>query len=110
MPVLKLCPQCGQQALKGQRHCLTHTLLKQNQQRAKDRERGYSTQHWQTLRRQALDAAHGQCQRCGLYSLTGMTVHINPALGGNHHIATIQDCKVLCQSCHGTVDGGRAHR
>jgi 5-methylcytosine-specific restriction endonuclease McrA len=49
------------------------------------------------------------CQRCGK---TGdrhtLTVHLNPALGGDHLAASRDDLTTLCRSCHGSIDAPRA--
>lgn len=50
------------------------------------------------------------CQQCGT---TGdrhtLTVHLNPALDGDHLAATRDDLTTLCRSCHGSVDAPRSH-
>lgn len=30
-------------------------------------------------------------------------VHLNPALGGNHRVAKLDDCRAVCVVCHGYI-------
>ena len=66
---------------------------------------GRNTRGWRRLRLLVLERDHRMCQRCGGRA---DTVHINPRLGGNHELATLEDCVSLCRACHGRLDGGRA--
>jgi 5-methylcytosine-specific restriction endonuclease McrA len=51
------------------------------------------------------------CRQCGI---TGdrhtLTVHLNPALDGDHLVATRDDLTTLCRSCHGSVDAPRSRQ
>jgi hypothetical protein len=73
------------------------------------RARGYTTAHWQTVRRARLDLdghrcrlEHDGCTR------RATTVHLDPHLNGNHLLATIDNTVSACLHCHGVEDGGRA--
>lgn len=49
---------------------------------------GLHARHWRLLRAQVLARDDLTCQDCGN---PATTVHLNPALQGNHHQATPQD-------------------
>lgn len=54
------------------------------------------------------------CRRCGrhrdeLHHNERLSVHLDPALAGNHDAASDHDCITLCSTCHGTIDAPRAH-
>lgn len=55
----------------------------------------------------AVIARDGCCLRCG--STEDLTAHLDPELGGQH-TEDPDDYTTLCRSCHGRVDGRRAHR
>ncbi|MEO5576451.1 MAG: HNH endonuclease signature motif containing protein, partial [Gaiellaceae bacterium] len=74
---------------------------------------GRTTTAWNRLREAAIRRDGYTCQRsgCGATGTVGtLTVHLDPRLGGNHWIATLDDLTTLCRSCHGTVDAPRSHR
>jgi len=106
MPVVKLCARCSAYATHG-RYCQQHARERQQQQNQRDHSYGYSSTHWRRMRQLARHY-HPHCQRCG--STTGLTVHLDPALHGDHRSAQLDDCTVLCASCHGTLDAPRASR
>lgn len=70
---------------------------------------GYSTGHWRKLRVQALVRDGYRCQ-LQLDGCTGVatTVHIDPALRGQHEDATLDDCTSACLYCHGVTDAARS--
>jgi 5-methylcytosine-specific restriction endonuclease McrA len=75
---------------------------------------GTSSPRWQRLRKQALERDNHTCQvaRLGLGRTCvnpANSVHISPHLGRNHDRAELADCTSLCRSCHGAIDGARAH-
>lgn len=106
MPVIKMCSKCGKPATHG-RHCNYHHVDEQLRRKVKTKAAGYSSPHWQYMRGVALEAAGHACTRCG--TRINLTVHLHPRLNGNHNLATLDDCTVLCRGCHGSVDAPRAH-
>ena len=85
-------------------HAAAQAQRRDKQKAVKNREQGRTTQHWKRLRVQALDRDDYTCQVCGQ---PAVSVHINPALGGDHRAATLDDCVSACLSCHGRLDGQR---
>ena len=75
------------------------------------REHGLHSSHWRTLKKERLELARGMCE-LRLNGCTGkaMTVHLAPALAGDHRTATLSDCRAACLHCHGVVDAPRASR
>ena len=72
---------------------------------------GMNKRRWRNQLRPQVLARDGYNCRLGLpgCSLVATTVHLDPALQGNHDIATIDDCVSACRSCHGKVDAARSH-
>ena len=97
-PTKPRCPACQQARDK--------ILNARSNQKAQ--AQGRTTAHWKRLRIQVLVRDEYTCQRCGSHS--NLSAHPDPRLGGNHFIATRDDCTTLCRSCHGTVDAPRARR
>ena len=59
---------------------------------------------WKKIRDARLAYAAGECE----VKLPGCVkmataVHLNPALGGNHSVATLDDCRAVCVVCHGYI-------
>lgn len=89
-------------------------------QRADDRRRherqrthGRDTRAWRRLALAAKIVAGFRCQHCGSAEdpsdpRTKLTVHLDPALEGNHAIATLADVEVVCASEHGSIDAPRS--
>jgi 5-methylcytosine-specific restriction endonuclease McrA len=76
----------------------------------KRRVSGRTTAAWQRLRLAAFDRDSYACRQCGQGGTRHtLTVHLDPALKGNHWSATLDDLTTLCRSCHGSVDAPRAH-
>ena len=102
--MLYLCPRCASRETKPG--------LCPDCQRADDRRRntrrkvsGRTTAAWQRLRLAAFHRDGYACQRCGEGGTRhALTVHLDPALKGNHWIAALDDLTTLCRSCHGSVD------
>ena len=109
MPIIRICsrPGCGQPTQPKTHHCQRHADMEKLRRSIKDKRAGYSSKHWQHTRALALEAAGHMCAHC--HTTTNLTVHIHPYLNGNHHLATITDCQVLCRTCHGTIDAARSH-
>lgn len=114
MPIVRACT-CGQLHPQGQR--CPDKERRDNQRRAdKAKTNGLNTSHWQRIRRVVLARDNHTCQRCGrhrdqLEPNERLTVHLNPALRGDHTRATAADCVTLDSTCHGITDGPRAwHR
>ena len=105
--IIRICSKCSKPATHGC-HCNYHHVNEQLQRRVKTHAAGYKSPHWQRMRGIALDQAGHRCARCG--TRERLTVHLDPSLGNNHHLATLEQCTVLCRSCHGMVDAPRAAR
>jgi 5-methylcytosine-specific restriction endonuclease McrA len=105
-PVVRLCSKCGKIATHGC-HCNYHHVAEQLRRRVKTKAAGYASPHWQMMRGKALDQAGHRCSACG--TSERLTVHLDPRLRGNHNLATLDACTVLCRGCHGAVDAPRAH-
>jgi 5-methylcytosine-specific restriction endonuclease McrA len=112
MTIVHLCPQCGAPNERGNLaglcpNCKRADNRRRNQKR---KDSGRTTDAWQRMRLAAFLRDGYACQRCGK---TGdrhtLTVHLHPALEGNHLAATRDDLTTLCRSCHGSVDAPRAH-
>jgi 5-methylcytosine-specific restriction endonuclease McrA len=85
-------------------HAAAQTRRRDRQKAVKNKEQGRTTQHWRRLRVQALERDDYTCQGCGA---PAVSVHISPALGGDHRAATLDDCVSACLVCHGRLDGQR---
>lgn len=73
--------------------------LNRNQQ-AETRKSG----HWAKVSRARLAYANGECEiRLPGCVKIAASVHLNPALGGNHRLATFEDCRAACVVCHGYI-------
>jgi 5-methylcytosine-specific restriction endonuclease McrA len=69
---------------------------------AKRKASGRTTDAWQRMRLAAFLRDGYACQRCGRTGTAKtLTVHLNPALDGDHLAATRDDLTTLCRSCHG---------
>lgn len=76
----------------------------------RNRAYGYSSWHWQQLRRRRLELDGYSCQlKLGRCTNIATHVHLKPELEGNHLAATIDDCVSCCANCSGSVDAPRAH-
>lgn len=78
----------------------------------KNKAHGTNTPYWRRLRQQALERDGHQCQlnidpRC---TGAATSVHISERLKGDHLRATLADCRSLCRTCHGILDGRRTPR
>jgi 5-methylcytosine-specific restriction endonuclease McrA len=109
MPHGKVCSRSGAVFIPPARcecqACVTHRR-RDNARRGRNLyTSGRRSEHWRKLRPQAI-ARDRVCRRCG----TGerLTVHLDPALRGEHRNATLDDVVTLCVSCHGSVDAPRA--
>src|SRR5262249_50206944 len=70
---------------------------------------GRRSPYWARLRAAALARDGGYCQiRLEGCTLIATSVHIAPALGGDHWLATLEDCLSACHHCHGSTDAPRA--
>ncbi len=110
MTIHYLCPQCG--ALSEKVGLCPDCKRADNRRRnEKRRTSGRTTAAWQRLRLAALHRDNFTCQRegCDVAGIAKtMTVHLRPALGGNHFAATLADLTTYCRSCHGSVDAPRS--
>jgi hypothetical protein len=68
---------------------------------------GRRTAHWQRLRKQAIERDR-VCQYPGCGTDKKLTVHLNPAMRGQHADATLADVITYCRTHHGKVDGKRS--
>ena len=78
---------------------------------AKRRLYGRSRKHWQVIRlhRLALDGYRCQIRLDGCLMIA-TTVDLDPAVGGNHDLATLGNTRSACAFCHGKVDGAGARK
>lgn len=79
---------------------------------AKNKRNGMNLKGWRGphgLRARTLERDQHLCQ-AQLPGCThkATTVHIRPALDGDHRQATLHDCISLCHRCHGRIDGPRS--
>lgn len=106
---MRSCGKCGAPTSRGNR-CAWHEKMDvaaaNARSQAKAKAHGRNTAAWQRLRKATIAREAGRCQRCGG---NANSVHIDPALNGNHNLAGLDDCTLLCSVCHGVVDGPRAH-
>ena len=109
MPLLRLCPKCGRTG-PNVGLCEDCTRADNRRRNQKRKDSGRTTAAWQRMRHAAFHRDGYACRRCGK---TGdrhtLTVHLNPALGGNHFVATLADLTTYCRRCHGSVDAPRSH-
>lgn len=75
---------------------------------ARQQKNSRDSRAWRKMRAARLAFAGNRCE----VRLTGCLreateVHLNPALGGNHKLARLDDCRAVCQHCHGIIDGHR---
>lgn len=59
---------------------------------------GRNTAAWQRLRAMVRARDGHRCTYCG--ATADLTVDLDPRLGGNHRVATIDDCRTACRSCN----------
>jgi hypothetical protein len=102
------CADCGTPTSNGTR-CEKHDR-DDERRNAKTVDHGVKRSHFQRLRLRRIELADAHCElrvdeRC---TVTATTVHLDPALEGDHDAATIDDVRAACAHCHGVVDGGRA--
>jgi 5-methylcytosine-specific restriction endonuclease McrA len=77
---------------------------RRNRQRWRQRR---TTARWRAMRAAVLER-DGRCLDCG--ATDDLTVHLDPALEGDHTAAGVDDCVTLCRTCHGRVDAPRASK
>jgi 5-methylcytosine-specific restriction endonuclease McrA len=65
---------------------------------------GRTTAHWQRVREQVLERDGYACVVCGV---PARSVHIDPALRGDHRNVTPDEAWTLCPQHHGAIDGAR---
>ena len=72
---------------------------------------GYNTAHWKRVRQSRLMYDKWLCT-IQLPGCNGWatTVDLDPALNGNHALATLDNTRSACRHCHGKVDGGGSRR
>lgn len=93
------------------RPCTACTREDNERRNRRVRAYGYTSFHWQSLRRQRLKLDGYRCQlKLGRCTNIATHVHLAPELEGNHLAATIKDCVSCCANCSGSVDAPRAHK
>lgn len=113
MTIVRLCPRCGAPNERGSLAglCPKHTREDNARRNKKRKDSGRTTTAWQRIRLAAFHRDGYACQRCGK---TGdrhtLTVHLSPALDGDHLAASRDDLTTLCRSCHGSVDAPRSRQ
>lgn len=88
--------------------CALHHEQERQRKRTKLRVQGTDAPHWVKLRRMVRVRDGHRCTNCG--TTESLSVHLDPSLGGNHFIATVDDAWTLCKSCHGRIDQPRSVR
>lgn len=107
MPLVRLCAGCGRAIDNGLTRCPACATADNRRRAILNIKRGTNTSRWRKLRAHAV-GRDGWCQRCG--TSADLTVHLDPALAGDHRAATAADVVVLCRRCHGALDAPRASR
>jgi 5-methylcytosine-specific restriction endonuclease McrA len=116
MSLRSICSErgCGQLYEKTSRRvhrCDEHQReFEQRDNTRRNRQRwrqGRTTARWRAVRAAVL-ARDGRCLECG--TTDDLTVHLDPALEGDHAAADVDDCVTLCRRCHGRVDAPRASK
>lgn len=118
-PTARICvhPGCGQRFKTADprvHRCLSHQVDHQqrddDRRHAKQHDHGRDTARWVNLRRQALLRDGHTCQLRIDAACTGTatTVHLDPALEGNHAAASLDDVASACAHCHGAEDATRS--
>lgn len=109
MPVLRLCSSSGCNRRVQSGRCPEHERAYRLSKNARVSRYGYGTTHWQQVRTQRHILAAGRCE-LGLPGCTEVPTHthLDPALKGNHRIATVADVRACCAQCSGAVDAPRA--
>src|SRR5690242_9765148 len=113
--VMKTCVDCGRAIPAGMTRCAQHyPIWKANddaRRAVRNRTAGYSSSHWQRLRRLALERDGYTCRfQLRGCTLVATTVDLNPAAGRDHRTAQLEDCLTSCPHCHGSIDGARSHQ
>jgi 5-methylcytosine-specific restriction endonuclease McrA len=107
MPVGRICSRLGGRICTG---CPHSCRLDNRRRLEKRRKHGMVGKHWDELRIAALERDGRLCQpRLAGCTEIATSVHLDPRLGGNHALATLQDLTSCCAHCHGVLDGPRAH-
>lgn len=97
MTQLRACLECGRPTT-GNR-CNRHP-----------RPKHYASTHWQTIRTARLDHDGNRCTyRYPGCTIVATTVHLAPEANGNHLLATIDNTRSACRTCHGIEDAPRAN-
>lgn len=90
-------------------HEAAHAAADNQRRHQKQRDHGRDTARWAELRETALhrDGHVCQLQHTGCTE-RATTVHLDPALDGDHLAATPDDLTSACAHCHGVADGARS--
>jgi 5-methylcytosine-specific restriction endonuclease McrA len=102
---------CGRIIAANQRRCAEHERAENSRRAQKAKRAGIKTGYWRKVRLARLQLDGGLCT-FRLDGCTGRaeTVHLDPALGGDHSRATMENTRSACRHCHGVVDAPRSHR
>jgi 5-methylcytosine-specific restriction endonuclease McrA len=100
--IVKACAKCGRRCPPGQNRCPEHQAAHRTERndarkRQRARDSGRDSKHWRQLSPQAREHEQ-QCRRCG--STRNLNVHLDPAFGGDHRQAELENVMVLCGACH----------
>lgn len=106
--MMRPCLDCGRPS-HGAR-CPDHERVQNQRRHEKAKANGLYSLHWRNLRDAVFMRSAGLCElRIDDDCRSIMeTVHLDPALEGDHLAATPEDCKAACLHCHGVVDAPRA--
>jgi hypothetical protein len=111
MAVMKYCIRCG--IVPAAHRCSPKwgTGTDNQLRTRKNKAHGTNTPYWRQLRQQALERDGYRCTiRHRGCTEVATTVHLDPALKGNHRVAGLEHCKSACKHCHGVEDGRRTPR
>jgi 5-methylcytosine-specific restriction endonuclease McrA len=106
----RYCPTHGIYPLPTPRGMCPQCYRADNSRRnAKARANGSKSSYWEKVRQERLQMDGGLCT-FKLPGCTGQaeTVHLDPELGANHWLATLDNTRSACRRCHGKADAPRA--
>ena len=109
MPIVLACPGCGGVPVRGQKRCARCGRAEAARKTEKSRTLGLRSAHWRRVREARLRLDGYVCQlKQGGCTVRATTVHLDPALRGDHRKATLNTTLSACLHCHGVVDAPRA--
>lgn len=113
--IRRYCPTRGCRTRTSGGHCGPHALAiaerDDARRHAKQRAHGRDTAAWRRLSAARRRLAGGRCElRLAGCRGRATTAHLDERLEGAHELATLDDVRAACLTCHGRVDAPRAAR